>query len=114
MKVGEEKTVKIKADDAYGPKNKNVQDVPKFAFEGIELKEGEEIEMYSNVGPVLVDVVKVEDETIKAIINHPMAGKDLTFKIKLNKILDDKEVKKLEAEMVNSCSSCGGNCEHCH
>jgi len=115
LKEGEEKTVTIKAEDAYGPRNETVQEIPKSAFDGIDLEEGKEVEMYSNMGQILVKVEKLDKETVKAIVNHPLAGKDLTFKIKVNKVLDKKESEALEKELMQpSCSSCSSDCETCN
>lgn len=102
MEVGEEKTVTIKAKDAYGEKNTLVTDIPKEAFAGQDLDKIElnkELQIMSNMGPLIIELKAIEDKTIKAIINHPMQGKDLTFKIKVLKILDEKEVEKIQKEM---------------
>ncbi|MBI2075776.1 MAG: FKBP-type peptidyl-prolyl cis-trans isomerase [Candidatus Aenigmarchaeota archaeon] len=82
MKTGEEKTVKIKAADAYGEADpRNVIDVPKSNVPP-GVKAGDTL--YSQGQPV--KVVGVTNNTVKLDANHPLAGKDLTFKIKLVKI----------------------------
>lgn len=113
MKLGQEKKVTMKAKDAYGEKNKNINDIPKEAFAGQDLKTvplNKELQIMSNMGPMVIEVKSIDKNTIKAIINHPMAGKDLTFKIKLLKILDKKETAKLMDDMQQH--SCGCGCEH--
>jgi|GEM_PF-233798 len=115
MKTGMEKTVKIKAKDAYGEKNKKVVELPKNSFQGADLlKEGKEFELMSNMGPLVIHVIKVEKEKVKAILNHPLAGKDLTFKIKVDKVLSNAEIKEMEKTMTQQ--SCGCDCEeeHCN
>ena len=82
MKVGEEKTVKIKAADAYGETDpKNIIDVPKQNVPPT-VKVGDTL----NAGGQPVKVIRVTNSTVTIDANHPLAGKDLTFKIKLVKI----------------------------
>ncbi|MDD3178058.1 MAG: FKBP-type peptidyl-prolyl cis-trans isomerase [Candidatus ainarchaeum sp.] len=95
MKEGEEKEVKLTPGEAYGPKNEEVVDLPKSAFASLEgLEEGKELEIMTNMGPMLIEVKKLEEENIKAVLNHPMAGKNLNFKIKLIRVLPEEEAKK--------------------
>jgi len=115
MKSGDEKTVKIKAKDAYGEKNTLVTEIPKEAFAGQDLKKiplNTELQIMSNMGPMVIEIKEIGKDKIKAIINHPMSGKDLTFKIKLLKVLDKKEVESLMKDMRQH--SCGCGCEHEH
>jgi peptidylprolyl isomerase len=108
LKVGEEKEFKINAKDAYGLKNNKSQKIPKDAFNDTNaLKEGKEIMVNSASGPLVLNIIKVNDKDIDATINHPLAGKDLIFKIKLNKILNEKESKDAE----KAAKECCGNCE---
>lgn len=112
MNIGEEKEIKISADQAYGPKNTEVAKLPKELLSGIsDLSEGKEIVVMSGVGPLAIDIVKIEETTIDAILNHPLAGKDLIFKVKLLEILSEEEGSKLEEEMM--AHSCGGHCSSC-
>ena len=81
MKAGEEKTVRIEAEDAYGMTDKNlIIDVPKSQVP--DAKAGDTL--YSRDQPV--KVVSVGSDTVKIDFNHPLAGKALTFRIKLVKI----------------------------
>ena len=117
MQAGKEKTVVIKAKEAYGEKNKLVTDIPKEAFAGQDLtkiKLNTELQIMSNMGPMVIEIKSIGKESLKAIINHPMAGKDLTFKIKLLKILDKKEVEKIMKEMSQKSCGCGHDHEHKH
>jgi peptidylprolyl isomerase len=116
MSKDEEKTVTIKAKEAYGEKNTLVTEIPKEAFAGQDLEKiplNSELQIMSNMGPLVIEVKEVLKDKVKAIINHPMSGKDLTFKIKLLKILDKQEVEKIMQEMSkHSCSCCSDSeCE---
>lgn len=82
MKVGEEKTVRISAKDAYGPYNESlVISVPKSSVPGTAKANDT---LYTGGRPV--KVVAVGDSAVIIDVNHPLAGKDLTFRIKMVKI----------------------------
>ena len=84
MKINEEKTVRIEPEEAYGERNENlIVDIPK-SEELKDLKVGDEIKSYTRIAKVL----SIENETIKIDFNHHLAGKSLTFKIKIISIND--------------------------
>jgi len=86
MKVGDEKTVTIVAKDAYGLVNLQAfQEVLKSAMpQGIELKEGIQLQMQTAQGQTLpVKISEVKEDAVVIDLNHPLAGKDLTFKVKI-------------------------------
>ncbi len=86
MSKGEEKEVKIKCADAYGePSPEAVQQVPKENFpKDQEIKAGMLLVMnLPNGMKIPAKIMKVENETVTVDFNHPLAGKDLTFKIKI-------------------------------
>jgi peptidylprolyl isomerase len=116
LKVSEEKEILIPSKEAYGELRTESIELPKEVLGNIDIKENEEKELMTNVGPLLVKVLEIKDDKVKAILNHPLAGKDLTFKIKLLKILDKKEVKEIEEQMTHQSCSCGHDhsCEDCN
>lgn len=86
MKAGEEKDIKLTPDQAYGPRHETlVQTVPKQSFpEKMELKEGMSLMLKDPEGHQLIaKVVKITETDVKIDLNHPFAGKNLNFKIKL-------------------------------
>lgn len=86
MKVGDEKTVMVPAAEAYGAVNPEAfQEVPKTFFPpDVEIKVGMIIPLQSPDGQVVpVRVAEIKEESVKLDMNHPLAGKDLTFKIKI-------------------------------
>jgi peptidylprolyl isomerase len=100
MNPGEEKNVKIEPKDGYGDKSKEIMHLPKTSFQDLSVLEvGKELNMMTNMGPMVIEVIKIEEDKISVILNHPMAGKNLNFKIKLVKVLDEEEVKVMEEEM---------------
>ncbi len=101
MNPGDEKDIKIEPKDGYGDKSKELVQLPKASFQDLSvLEEGKELNMMTNMGPMVIEVVKIEDDKVSVILNHPMAGKNLNFKIKLVKVLDEAEVKVVEEEMI--------------
>ncbi|MCX6816073.1 MAG: FKBP-type peptidyl-prolyl cis-trans isomerase [Candidatus Aenigmarchaeota archaeon] len=74
MKVGEEKTVAIKPEDAYGPVDPtNVIQIPLANVPNIT-KVGDTL--YSSNGQPAV-VLEIRNNTVVLDVNHPMAGKTL-------------------------------------
>lgn len=89
LKVGEEKTFKIPAKDAYGEIQKSlIQKVPREAFpKDQKLEEGMVVILDTPTGEKLpLRVEKVEEKEVTLDLNHPLAGKDLTFNIKILEI----------------------------
>ncbi len=86
MAVGETKTVAVPCDDAYGQANPEAkQDVPRETIPAdIPLDPGTRLQMQTPNGQVVpVTVISADDEKVVLDANHPLAGKDLTFKIEV-------------------------------
>ncbi len=89
MKVGEEKTVRIAPEDAYGPVDPDAQQsVPRASIPpSVQLEAGLRLQAQSQNGQTMtVVVVEFDDETVVLDGNHPLAGKALTFEIELTGI----------------------------
>jgi FKBP-type peptidyl-prolyl cis-trans isomerase 2 len=89
MKKGEEKEIKIEKDNAYGDyKEELKKDVPRDVLpKEQEPKEGMMLIMSTADGhQIPAKIVEVEKEKITLDLNHPLAGKNLTFKIKIVEI----------------------------
>jgi peptidylprolyl isomerase len=89
MKVGENKEVRLDAEDAYGQRNDQlIQEVPKSALpDDLEPKVGMGLQSQSPDGQVMqLTVTDVADDSITVDANHPLAGKALSFDIKLVEI----------------------------
>ena len=90
MAVGENKSVTIQPDQAYGERHEQlVQEVPKSALpEDMEPAVGMQLQSQSPDGQVMnLMVTDVTDETITVDANHPLAGQALTFAIELVEIV---------------------------
>jgi len=85
MKVGDNKKINIKAADAYGYRNdKLVHKVPKAALKDIEAKVGTILTLQGPDGSrINAAIVKVEGEEVTLDMNHPLAGQNLNFDLKL-------------------------------
>jgi FKBP-type peptidyl-prolyl cis-trans isomerase 2 len=88
MEKGQEKTVKIKSKEAYGEKNMDLmkqidkQNLPE-EIRG-KVQPGMVLGMQSPDGrQIPVMIAEVDENTITLDLNHPLAGKNINFKIKL-------------------------------
>ncbi|NPE26941.1 peptidylprolyl isomerase [Methanococcoides sp. SA1] len=99
MEVGEEKTVTLKPEDAYGePNEMAIQKVPKDKFPA-EAKEGMMIGVpLPNGQQVPAKITKIDDKEVTIDMNHLLAGKTLVFKIKV--------VEIGEGECSGECAGC--------
>ena len=85
MKIGGEKTVTVKPEDAYGPVDKNAfQEIPKDKLPANGLKVGAMLTGQGPQGqPIQARVHEIKEKTVVLDLNHPMAGKTLNFDVKV-------------------------------
>lgn len=85
MAPGEEKTVTIPADNAYGGRRGElVFEVERSQLpDTIEPEVGQQLQMSQNGQVAIVTITDVTDEGVKLDANHPLAGRDLTFELEL-------------------------------
>ncbi len=115
MTEGEEKEIDIKADDAYGqPNDELVKTIPKKDM-GDDLKPevGMTIGIRAPTGQVFPATIKeIKDEDIIIDANHPLAGKDLHFKLKViaTRKPSEEDMKKFmpQSSCADGCDSCSG------
>ena len=90
MKEGEEKTIELKPEDAFGQRDEGlVQRLPKKLLPNEEIKAGMTINMKHKSGKLLRGmVVKTEKAHFTANFNHFLAGQDVRFGLKIEKILE--------------------------
>lgn len=89
MEVGETKTVTIPALEAYGvhdPENVLVVGSDQIP-PGADLSVGDPLEVGIEGGTVMVRVTELTDDSVTLDANHPLAGEDLTFELKLAEIV---------------------------
>lgn len=85
MKVGGEKNVIVKPEDAYGPISKDAfQEIPKEKVPSNGLKVGAMLTGQGPQGqPIQARVYKINEKTVVLDFNHPMAGRTLNFDVKV-------------------------------
>lgn len=85
LKVGDKKSVHIKAELAYGPyQEEALAEVPISQFDRQEDFEiGEEVHVEIDDEDVPAIVIGIEGDQVKLDFNHPLAGKDLDFEIEI-------------------------------
>jgi len=96
MSEGESADILVKAEDAYGEVNPEaVQTLPIEQFEGVDLKEGMTLYGQGEDGQTVQVVVKsFNDKEVTIDFNHPLAGKDLMFSVK---VLSERDATDEEA-----------------
>jgi len=85
MKVGEERRVKVKPEEGYGPVDpKGFQEFPKEKIPSEGLKVGAVLMAKGPQGQqVPVRVHEIKEKSVVLDLNHPMAGKTLVFDVKV-------------------------------
>ena len=102
-KIGDVLIVNVKAKDAYGERQEQmVQKIPRSNFQGQEMKIGMRFEAKISTGSLSVVVKELTDEEVTVDGNHALAGKDLTFDVR---IVDVRETTEKE---INDCCTDSG------
>lgn len=98
---GDTLKVDVKPEEAYGVRNEQlVQVVPRTAFQGVEKVEpGMQFQARSERGPLLVTVMEANDEQVKIDGNHPLAGRNLHFDVKVADVREASEEEKQNGQV---------------
>jgi FKBP-type peptidyl-prolyl cis-trans isomerase SlyD len=85
LSAGDRKTVTIPPARAYGERDDTaVQEVPRDAFQNVdELAVGDVVSGQVGGKDFRAVVDQVQDETVTLDLNHPLAGKSLTFEVEI-------------------------------
>lgn len=89
MEVGDQQTVSIDSEHAFGPRREElVIDIPRESLPPEPAPQpGMQLNAQSPEGqPITLFVVEVGEEAVKADGNHPLAGEDVTFDLTLREI----------------------------
>ncbi len=109
MSENEEADVLVKAAEAYGEKDENaVQTLPREQFAGIDLQEG--MTLYGqgeNGETVQVTVKSFDNNQVVIDFNHPLAGKDLLFTVKIVGVRDATPEEAMTGHVIDPNESCG-------
>jgi FKBP-type peptidyl-prolyl cis-trans isomerase SlyD len=115
MKIGDVKDVHVLAADAYGEFDDSLVTVlNRESFPAdFEIKLGQAMRMRDNEGHMFSGIANaMNDQTVEVDMNHPMAGKDLDFKVTILDIRPGTEDEISSGQIGSSCSceSCGDDC----
>lgn len=90
LQAGDRKTVRVPAEDAYGPYfEEALQEIPKGEFPpDLQLEEGMQLVAQTQQGPIQVSVLEVREESVLIDFNHPLAGEALNFAIEVMSVRD--------------------------
>jgi FKBP-type peptidyl-prolyl cis-trans isomerase SlyD len=101
--AGESFQVTVEPQEAYGPVQEELQQaIPRDRFPAdIAIEPGMSFQARGPRGPVALTVVSVERDQVNVDLNHPLAGKRLTFDVKV------QEVREPLPHEVPAISGCG-------
>lgn len=113
-KAGDSLTCVITAADAYGERDDSlVFKVAKKEFDGADVEVGMQFEAHGDEGAQVVTVVSVQGDEVTIDANHPLAGEQLHFDVKVVEVREASS-EELEHGHVHggcSCEDCGDGCE---
>ncbi|MCK4729977.1 MAG: peptidylprolyl isomerase [Candidatus Aenigmarchaeota archaeon] len=92
MSVGEEKTETIKPEDGFG--NRDAKMIKTVSESELRKQKINPIPgMILDLGNVKARIQSVNSGRVRIDFNHPLAGRDLEYKVKINKKIDDNNEK---------------------
>lgn len=85
LAVGQEKKIDITPDKAYGEKHAQlIQQVPKELFKDFSPEKGQQIGLMGKDGrQMMATVAEISSTHVTLDLNHPLAGKNLHFSVKI-------------------------------
>jgi FKBP-type peptidyl-prolyl cis-trans isomerase SlyD len=118
MEAGQSANVTVPPADGYGEsKTELMRDLPRDNFpEELELEPGMGFEAKGPHGPVTFRIREVQEDSVVADFNHPLAGQQLHFDVTVAEVREPN-AEELAALMnqgdgctPSDCSGCGGSC----
>ncbi|RME78590.1 peptidylprolyl isomerase [Candidatus Woesearchaeota archaeon] len=92
LEIGKEATIKLPAERAFGKKSAaNMKLVPRSVFMKNNIRP--EVGLQVQVGGMVGTVKTVSSGRIIVDFNHPLAGKDVIYKVHIHKRIDDDATK---------------------
>ena len=104
--AGEGFTVTVEPEQAYGPVQDDlIQIIPRERFPaGVEIEPGMAFQARGPRGPVAMTVASVSEDAVTVDLNHPMAGKRLTFEVN---VVEVREPRAEELPQFSDSCGCG-------
>ena len=83
--AGDSLAVTVPPEQGYGQRDPNlVQPVPRASFQGVaDIKKGMQFQAQTPDGARIVTVVDVDPQNVTVDANHPLAGMELKFDVKV-------------------------------
>ncbi|MFC1588941.1 peptidylprolyl isomerase [Pseudomonadota bacterium] len=107
--AGEELKVKVSPEEAYGLRSEeHMQEVPKEMFEsGVDINVGMQFHAQGPNGEeLMVTISEIKEDVIVVDGNHPLAGVELNFDVKIVEVRDATD-EEMEHGHVHSAGGCG-------
>ena len=111
--VGYESKIVVDPEDGYGPVDENLfQEIPKDQFPAdCEIEPGMTFQAQGPHGPVLLNIKEVKDDTTVIVdLNHPLAGEQLHFDMKVVEVREPSAEELAQLEQM-AAAGCGCGCE---
>jgi len=108
---GDEMTVALTPEEAYGERDENlVLQFPRKDFENADTIElGEQVQVHSGEEGGVMSVVAMDDEMVTLDGNHPFAGTGIKFELNIRSIRETTQ-EDIDAVNHNHHHDCG--CDH--
>ena len=110
MAVSEKKTFTLSPEEAYGHRSDNLEQsfMRSELPEGFDPQVGQVLALRNPQGGQMPATVKqTDDEKVTMDLNHPLAGKSLTFEIE---VLEINQEASPSSCAPSACGSCGCTC----
>ena len=104
----------IEPEEGYGEINENLfEEIPKDQFpEDTAIEPGMTFHAQGPHGPVLLSVKSInENDTVTVDLNHPLAGQQLHFDVKVVEVREPSAEELKQIEMMAAGCGCGCNVE---
>lgn len=118
LEEGDTATITVPPEEGYGQRREELlQGIPRSYFpQDADLRPGAAFQTMGPQGPVTFTIHEVQEDTVVADFNHPLAGQTLHFDIKVNEVREATP-EEMQAAMggggtcsTDSCGTCGGGC----
>ncbi|HEJ83678.1 MAG TPA: peptidylprolyl isomerase [Desulfobacteraceae bacterium] len=110
--TGNQEKIVVDPEEGYGPVNENLlQEIPKDQFPAdCEVEPGMTFQAQGPQGPVMLRIKEVKDDgKVVVDLNHPLAGEQLHFDVKVVEVREPsaEELAQLEQQAAGCGCGCG-------
>lgn len=106
--IGDKLSVIVSPEEGYGEYDANlIQELPRSMFDGVDnIEVGMEFHAQTQQGMQIVEVKKIEGDTITIDGNHPLAGHTLHFDVEIT------DIREASADELEHGHVHGPSCNH--